>query len=98
MHPALVAYDWSINLGDEIRSFWKLGKGHKPTAAALLYFLSRYSAIVLAVLPLQTMFPMSETVNTQTAAYFFTMLMDFQGYVDRCVLRTRMPVSPRRLT
>ena len=38
---ALIAYDWLLNLGDEIRLFWN----RKVTAAAMLYFPIRYLVI-----------------------------------------------------
>ncbi|PIL23493.1 hypothetical protein GSI_14804 [Ganoderma sinense ZZ0214-1] len=58
---ALVSYDWLINLDKEIQYFWDYRKGRKLTAAALLYGLSRYPAIIGEVLQLQTAFPMSDT-------------------------------------
>lgn len=66
MHPALVVFDWLINLDEEIRWLWNFRKGGKFNAAALLYGLSRYPTILLAILDLQTIFPMSNTVGPQS--------------------------------
>ncbi|KAI1786713.1 hypothetical protein LXA43DRAFT_756087 [Ganoderma leucocontextum] len=60
---AFVSYDWLINLDKEIHYFWDYREGRKVTAAALLYGLSRYPAIIGMVLQLQTAFPLSDMVS-----------------------------------
>ena len=41
-HLAFTAYDWLINLDEEIHCFWDFLRGRRPTVAALLYGLNRY--------------------------------------------------------
>ncbi len=63
MHLAFVSYDWLLNLDKEIQYFWDYREGRKLTAAAFLYGLSRYPAIIGAILQLQTVFPLSDNVS-----------------------------------
>lgn len=63
-HLALVSYDWLINLDREIRYFWDYREGRKPTAASLLYGLSRYPTVIGQILQLPTAFPLSDMVTT----------------------------------
>lgn len=60
--PALVAYDWIVNLDEEIHCFWDFRKGRKLAAAPLIYGMARYPLILRNILILQTAFPMSEAV------------------------------------
>ena len=62
-HLAFVSYDWLISLDKEIQYFWDYRKGRKLTAAALLYGLSRYPAIIGTALQVQTVFPLSDMVS-----------------------------------
>ncbi|KAI1781653.1 hypothetical protein LXA43DRAFT_647292 [Ganoderma leucocontextum] len=59
---AFLVYDWLISLDEEIRWFWDFRKGRRLTAAALLYGITRYCAIIGQVLVVLTVFRMSETV------------------------------------
>ena len=63
VHLAFVSYDWLISLDKEIQYFWDYRKGRKLTAAALLYGLSRYPAIIGTALQVQTVFPLSDMVS-----------------------------------
>ncbi|KAM5533764.1 hypothetical protein V8D89_012539 [Ganoderma adspersum] len=65
---ALVVYDWLINLDEEIRCFWTFRKGGRLNAAVILYGLSRYPIMLLAILLLQTVYPMSDTLSSKSAS------------------------------
>ena len=68
-HLAFTAYDWLINLDEEIHCFWDFLRGRRPTVAALLYGLNRYPPIVVLILQLQTIFPMSDKVRATVMCY-----------------------------
>ncbi|PIL23403.1 hypothetical protein GSI_14714 [Ganoderma sinense ZZ0214-1] len=78
---AFVVYDWLINLDEEIRYFWTFRKGGIPLVAALLYVLSRYLIIVMAVLQVQSIAPLSEMAYVPSNFYA-------QGVINISILFT----------
>ncbi|KAI0333085.1 hypothetical protein GY45DRAFT_1335108 [Cubamyces sp. BRFM 1775] len=53
---ALLVYNWSINLDDEVNLFWSF-----PTKwASLLYFAIRYPVVMVPVVSIPTLYPLSD--------------------------------------
>ncbi|KAI0333080.1 hypothetical protein GY45DRAFT_1368606 [Cubamyces sp. BRFM 1775] len=60
MYPALVVYNWLINLDDEIKLFWS----SPVKGASLLYFAIRYLAFLEPVLGIPTFFSLPDKVRS----------------------------------
>ncbi|KAI1781600.1 hypothetical protein LXA43DRAFT_671243 [Ganoderma leucocontextum] len=68
---AILIYDWTLCLGQEVRFIW--GWHSKVISSALVYALSRYALLVTNLLAVATNYPMSDLVcraNTSTQTAF----------------------------
>ncbi|PIL23417.1 hypothetical protein GSI_14728 [Ganoderma sinense ZZ0214-1] len=83
----LVTYDWIIGLGEEIHCFWssRNRRRRKLNAAALLYGLTRYSAIVLQILMVQSGFLVSETAYVTYCICIMTIMLASRSLTARCL-------------
>ena len=66
--PALLLYDWILSFDREVKFIWNWQS--RFTVPSLLYVLIRYVSIINNLLPIATMFPMSNQVGN-ISAYLF---------------------------
>ncbi|KAM5545111.1 hypothetical protein V8D89_001222 [Ganoderma adspersum] len=59
---SLFTYDWLLCLGEEIRFIWNW-RSRGVTISSLVYAFSRYAWLIVSILPVMTMYPMSNLLQ-----------------------------------